>query len=320
MTVSLARYDTAKRALAAAHSFDEIKGIHDKATALLAYAKQAGDLTLQNQAAEIRILSERRAGQLLSEMAKNPGRRGEGRPRKDGSKFTRSKKTTAYPPKLSDLGITRDQSSKWQRLARLIDDATFEEALRRAKDAYGELTTAGVLRMVKEVVRPKSTRTEQNINEVADGLIREIEARHGRLNAVVKDKERLNPTLRNKLITALQREGAMAQKLSSGFRNFENSGKAYQRIVRERLAQLPEPDIEEKKQVASSLKEATIREISYQDARGLILQNEWMASVGSAEFFYGLYFGKHLGGVVAFGSVGGTRVTDGVDPDFETSE
>ena len=67
MTVPLIRYDDARRAFAAAHESMRLK-IHDKATALLAYAKQAGDLTLQNQAANIRLLSERRAGQLLLDM------------------------------------------------------------------------------------------------------------------------------------------------------------------------------------------------------------------------------------------------------------
>ena len=312
MTVALIRYDAARKALAAASRVDEAKKIRDRAEAVRVYAQQARDFELQNRAATIRLLAERRAGQLLLDMAKNPGTRGEGRPRRDGSRVRRSSRTTAYPPRLDDLGISRDQSSKWQRLAKLVDDATFEEALNRAKDTFGELTTRGVLTMLKEVVRPKSTQTEQNINEVADDLIKEIERRHERLNAVVNDKARLNPTLQRKLITALQHEASMAEILSSGFHDFEYTGKAYQRIVRERLAQLPEPNIEEKKRLAASLKNATVREISYEDARGLLLQNEWLASVGSSEFYFGLFAGKYLAGVVAFGSTGGTSVAPSV--------
>jgi hypothetical protein len=137
MTVTLVRYDAAKKALAAASRVDEVKRIHDKATALLAYARQAGDYELQNTAAEIRILAERKAGQLLVDMGVSGQRQAKqnGRPRKVSS-------TTRLPTTLPKLGITHDQSSKWQRLARLVDDDTFEEALSRAKDVYGELTTA----------------------------------------------------------------------------------------------------------------------------------------------------------------------------------
>ena len=106
MTVQLIRYDAAKKALALASRFDEVKKIHDKATALLAYARQAGDFELQNTAAEIRILAERKAGQLLVNMEEVGQRqtREHGRPRKASSPVT-----------LSKVGITRNQSSKWQR-------------------------------------------------------------------------------------------------------------------------------------------------------------------------------------------------------------
>jgi hypothetical protein len=112
---ALIRYDAARKAIAAAHRVDEAKKIRDKAEAVRTYAKLAGDLGLQNMAAEIRLRAERRAGQLLLEMDKNPGTRGEGRPRKDGTK-RRSASFTALPPKLDEIGITKDQSSKWQRL------------------------------------------------------------------------------------------------------------------------------------------------------------------------------------------------------------
>jgi hypothetical protein len=244
-------------------------------------------------------------------MTKNPGAKGIGRPAKGGSQV-RYPKATAVPPTLEELNISKVQSSKWQRLARLVDDETFEEALRRAKDTFGELTTAGMLRTLKEVVRPHSTGTVYDINETADDLVREIERRHERLGAVVKDKERLNPTLRRKLINALQHEAGAAQKLSEGFKDFENTGKAFQRQIREHLATLDEPDLEEKRRLASDLSNASIREISRADSRGLLLQFEWLAGLGSGEFYFGLWVGSFLAGAVCFGTTAGSNTKSSI--------
>jgi hypothetical protein len=139
-------------------------------------------------------------------MSKNPGTRGEGRPRKDGTKIRRSSSATTYPPKLDDIGITKDQSSKWQRLAKLIDDATFERALIRAKERNGELTTAALLREIKEIMQPAGGVVEPDINVVAAELIRDVEsdARREKLETVVQLRNRLNPTIRKNLISALK--------------------------------------------------------------------------------------------------------------------
>ncbi len=169
MNLALVRYDAAKRALAAAHSFDVVRSIRSRAEAIRVYARQAGDFELQNQAAEIRIRAERRAGQLLLEIEKNPGTRGEGRPRKDGTKSRRSSKTTAYPAKLEDIGITKDQSSKWQRLALLVDEATFERALVQAREKDGELTNAALLREIREIVTPSEVLTDPDVKRPSGG-------------------------------------------------------------------------------------------------------------------------------------------------------
>jgi hypothetical protein len=113
-TVTLARYDAAKRALAEAHRVDEVKDIRDKAIAVKAYAQQAKDHQLEEYAIEIRLRAERRAGELLREVEKNKGTRGQGRPQKGGRGERPPKDAT---PKLSDVGVTKDQSSKWQKLA-----------------------------------------------------------------------------------------------------------------------------------------------------------------------------------------------------------
>ena len=64
-------------------------------------------------ATEIRMLAEIRASELLREMEKNKGARSN--PNGRGAKIVRSPKETTQPATLSELGVTKDQSSRWQR-------------------------------------------------------------------------------------------------------------------------------------------------------------------------------------------------------------
>jgi N6-adenosine-specific RNA methylase IME4 len=130
MTI-LVRYDAACRALAEAKQVDEVKDIRDKAVAMQVYAKQAKDRTLIEDATEIRMRAERRAGELLREMEKNKGARSQlrGDVRVGGRAPT---PPTDPTPKLADLGVTKTQSSRWQRLADL-DGEMFESRVVAAR-------------------------------------------------------------------------------------------------------------------------------------------------------------------------------------------
>lgn len=135
-------------ALRQAASVDEVKEIRDKAQAILAYVKQAGDgLEAQNAAAEIKVRAERRAGELLAEMPKHNG-------------DPRSHDVT----RLQDMGIEKMQSSRWQRIAS-IPEQTFEQQIVEWKDSDKEITTAGLLKLAKGIAVDKATGEEVVISE-----------------------------------------------------------------------------------------------------------------------------------------------------------
>jgi hypothetical protein len=76
------------------------------------YARQAQNHEAERQAIEIRLRAERKCGELLSgrEMAKGSAQPGVGRRGADAMPLDDTRA-------LSDLNISYDQSSDWQRLA-----------------------------------------------------------------------------------------------------------------------------------------------------------------------------------------------------------
>jgi hypothetical protein len=136
MSGELVRYDAMCQAIAAAYEIDEVKDIRDKALALERYAAQANNVEAERQACEIRLRAERKAMQLKRAEGFAKGSDYGGRSNLDGSRVLPSN-----PPRtLADLGVSKKQSSDWQKLADIPDDQ-FEAALKSS----AKPTTSGII-------------------------------------------------------------------------------------------------------------------------------------------------------------------------------
>lgn len=149
----MVKYDAACRAIAECKAVDEVKGWADKAAAMQAYGRMAKDSTLEIDAAEIRIRAERRLGELLAEQKATGGlnrgsagkiqehvagpRQSRGpaedvaetprasRPVTEEGEGTGGRQSRPPVPTLADAGISKDLSSRAQKLA-AVPEAEFE--------------------------------------------------------------------------------------------------------------------------------------------------------------------------------------------------
>ena len=122
--------------LAEAQTIEEVKVIRDKAETARKYAQCAMlGLETQNRCAEIKLQSERKAGNLLRELRLSSGRPGK-------------KKWSRHATILKDLGINKSQSSRWQMEA-LVPEAVFQRYLVLAQEGGKEITTQGLLRLAQ---------------------------------------------------------------------------------------------------------------------------------------------------------------------------
>ena len=143
----LQKLSAATKALAEAKSLDEVTQIRDYAKAAATYATAAKlGRQAQNDAVEVQLLAERKAGEMLAVMPKNPGVRVVGSKPGEASQVVGG--TLEEPPTiatLEDMGITKKESATWQKMAD-IPEEQFHASMNTVKDKGEKLTATGLLR------------------------------------------------------------------------------------------------------------------------------------------------------------------------------
>ncbi len=153
LTTSLASISAAKTALMKASDLQDVLVIRDKAKAIQELVKaRNASLETQNAAAEIRLRAERKAGEILEKREK---------------KKNRNSSATS----LVALGITHNQSSRWQ-LASKVRERDFVQIVAECNDTKEELTQKRLLDFAKKTA--KSEKLESEIidhSETSDGSV-----------------------------------------------------------------------------------------------------------------------------------------------------
>jgi len=119
-----------------------------------AYARNARlGIQVQNRAAELKLRAERKAGELLASLKLRGGDR--------KSNVHRDRL------KLHDLGITQNQSKRWQREAS-VPDEDFEEYVEQANHIGTEISSASLMRIARRrdgITRPDRRGTNNALSE-----------------------------------------------------------------------------------------------------------------------------------------------------------
>lgn len=127
----------ARRLLAEARTLPEIKAVRDKGHAAIRWAKSQRDISSEavNDAMELVLEAERRIGAMLADMGLNGGDR----------------KSECHDDrvKLSDLGISALQSSRWQAEAR-VPEEQFQLWVEETREADKQLTSGALVKLGRQ--------------------------------------------------------------------------------------------------------------------------------------------------------------------------
>ena len=178
-------YESGCKALAAVKSVDEAKDVRDRFAAIATYVRKRKNTEMEQCIAALKLRAEKVIGEMLRDLAERGERAIGARGRPPEISVTDE---DAYT-NLKRLGISRNESSKFQQLAAIPSDQ-FEAALAKAKTDGVVPTTAAMLRfaavlkdaegvreMEARIAREKPWRsllhTMENLADASDHLLNE---------------------------------------------------------------------------------------------------------------------------------------------------
>lgn len=177
-------YQTMCAAIAECARVDQVREIRNRAKALEEYTRQSKNFEAEAQLSAIRMRAERRAGELLIQMAAKRERQTGG-----GDTTKAPHNDNGVLPTISDLGVTTNESSAWQRLAK-IPRSEFEKALAQSgvKSTYkviaahrAKQATAPMNKHAKQQIESEGNddsyqrRLSETMIKIADGKVRSLQ-------------------------------------------------------------------------------------------------------------------------------------------------
>ena len=151
----------AQRALTEASTIDDVRELRARAAAVKTYAQKAQlGKQLVIDAAALRIRAERRLGQMLQKTSLANSAPGNQYTGSDGKRFPKV-------VQLKDLGITKRESSRSQRIAEVPGPA-FEMYLAECNQTKREPTFAGLLRLLRP--NPRTDGRRNNVRQFVPAI------------------------------------------------------------------------------------------------------------------------------------------------------
>lgn len=186
----------ASRMLAEAKTLPNIRAVHNLAQRAKDYARAARlGLDAQNSAAAIALEAEAKAGELLIRM-KAAGER-QTPATAERADLLAGSDEVPHKPTLADLGVTPDESSRWQAVAQVPPEVR-AEYVTESQERDQEVTRAGLLRHagVKQPSRHADAERVFDAMQTAESRRRSDAYRFGALVMEVSEVlDRIDPPL-----------------------------------------------------------------------------------------------------------------------------